>query len=51
MAFKGKDFDRELKKHGVTLDRAKPTPKGRELDAEALGDDDASKRKGKGKGK
>jgi hypothetical protein len=49
MAFKGKDFDRELKKHGVTLDRSKPPAKGRELNAEAIGDDDGSKRKGKGK--
>jgi hypothetical protein len=45
MAFKGKDFDRELKKHGVTLDRAKPDPKGRQLNAEAIGDDEGKMNK------
>jgi hypothetical protein len=39
-SYKGKDYDAELKKHGVTLDRSKPPAKGRELNAEAIGDDD-----------
>jgi hypothetical protein len=40
MTFKGKDYDRELKNHGVALDRSKPPAKGRELNVEAIGDDD-----------
>jgi hypothetical protein len=38
--YKGKDFDKELKQAGIVLDRAKPAPGGRELNAEAIGDDD-----------
>jgi hypothetical protein len=33
------DHDKELKQAGLVLDRAKPAPKGRELNAEAIGDD------------
>jgi hypothetical protein len=32
--YKGNDYDRELKKHGVSIDRVKPDPAPRELDHE-----------------
>lgn len=40
--YKGKNYDQELKKHGVSLDRQKADDKARELDVEALDSIDKS---------